>query len=450
MAKRKVVDDQNHQNLHLQKGFKYWWWQLVEGNSGYNFCINVVILVFLALLITVMYLHTESRIVLEVEKRAVLLEGVNQNASNHHHSIVDDILLHKNNKCDYFTGNWVFDNKSRPLYRDWNCSFMFDDLACEKYHREDLNYQYWRWQPNDCDLPRFDAKALLGLLRNKRLVFVGDSLNRNQWVSFVCMVESAIPPLFKSRKLDGNLYTFSAKEYNASIDFYWSPLLVESNSDDPYNHHLSERIVRSESIQKHAMNWSNADILVFNSYLWYRSVPKLKVLRGNFGDPKPVYKEVERVKGYGMALDTWSKFVLSHLDHKKTRLFWVSMSPTHTRPQNWGKPAKGPRCMNETQPTSKEELKGSESEPKMMNITGDAISDLKSKGVKIDLLNITQLSEYRKDGHPTVYRRLWRPLTKEQIANPVKYADCTHWCLPGVPDVWNEILYAYLLSDSTA
>lgn len=56
--------------------------------------------------------------------------------------------------CDLFSGKWVYDNKSYPLYKDRECGFMFDDLACEKYGRKDLEYQRWRWQPHGCDLPR--------------------------------------------------------------------------------------------------------------------------------------------------------------------------------------------------------------------------------------------------------------------------------------------------------
>ncbi|KAE9447585.1 hypothetical protein C3L33_20521, partial [Rhododendron williamsianum] len=159
-------------------------------------------------------------------------------------------------KCNLFSGKWVFDNKSYPLYKEKECTFMSDEFACEK----------------------FNATALLEKLRGKRMVFVGDSLNRNQWVSLVCMVESAIPAALKSKQLNGSFFKFKAIEYNASIDFYWSPMLVESNSDDPVTHRWPERVVRISEIAKHARQWTNADILVFNSYLWWRRRPKMKLL----------------------------------------------------------------------------------------------------------------------------------------------------------------------------
>lgn len=82
----------------------------------------------------------------------------------------------------------------------------------------------------------------------------------------------------------------------------------------------------------------------------------------------------------------------------------------------------------------------------MMKLVEVAIKKLNEKsGFKVELLNITQLSEYRKEGHSSIYRKHWDPLTKEQLANPSSYADCIHWCLPGVPDIWNHFLYAHLL-----
>lgn len=62
-------------------------------------------------------------------------------------------------------------------------------------------------------LIRFNATALLERLRNKRLVFVGDSLNRGQWVSLVCLVDSSLPQTLKSMhsKANGSLNIFKAK-----------------------------------------------------------------------------------------------------------------------------------------------------------------------------------------------------------------------------------------------
>lgn len=51
----------------------------------------------------------------------------------------------------------------------------------------------------------------------------------------------------------------------------------------------------------------------------------------------------------------------------------------------------------------------------------------------IHLLNITTLSQLRKDAHPSSY-------------NGFRGMDCTHWCIAGLPDTWNQLLYAALIS----
>ncbi len=46
--------------------------------------------------------------------------------------------------------------------------------------------------PGVCACARFNATKMLELIRGKRLVFVGDSINRNQWESMLCMLMGAI------------------------------------------------------------------------------------------------------------------------------------------------------------------------------------------------------------------------------------------------------------------
>ena len=59
--------------------------------------------------------------------------------------------------------------------------------------------------------------------------------------------------------------------YDVSIDFYWEPMLVESNCDDPIDHHVMERVIKVQRIESHAIHWKDADMLIFNSFMWWLS-----------------------------------------------------------------------------------------------------------------------------------------------------------------------------------
>ena len=57
---------------------------------------------------------------------------------------------------------------------------------------------------------------------------------------------------------------------------------------------------------------------------------------------------------------------------------------------------------------------------------------VKNMTVPVSVLDVTSMSAFRSDGHVG----LWSD-------NPL-VPDCSHWCLPGVPDIWNEILLFFL------
>ena len=89
---------------------------------------------------------------------------------------------------------------------------------------------------------------------------------------------------------------------------------------------------------------------------------------------------------------------------------------------------KARNCRAETKP-----VKGSEY-PGPNNPGEDVVKSVLSKMAKpVYLLDITLLTQLRKDGHPSTY-----------TGRGIKFVDCSHWCLAGVPDTWNEILHAAL------
>ncbi|XP_025633828.1 protein trichome birefringence-like 35 isoform X2 [Arachis hypogaea] len=340
-------------------------------------------------------------------------------------------------KCDVFSGKWVFDNGSYPLYNEADCPYMSDQLACHKHGRNDLGYQHWRWQPHNCNLKRFDVKEMWEKLRNKRLMFVGDSLNRGQWISMVCLLQSVIPADKRSMSPNAHLTIFRAEEYNATVEFLWAPLLVESNSDDPVNHRLDERIIRPDTVLKHASKWEHADILVFNTYLWWRQGP-VKLLWTD--EENGACEQLDGREAMELAMGAWADWVSTKVDPLKKRVFFVTMSPTHLWSREW-KPGSEGNCYGEKDPIDFEGYWGSGSDIPTMHSVEKILSNLSSK---VSVINITQLSEYRKDGHPSIFRKFWEPLRPEKLANPPSYSDCIHWCLPGVPDVWNELLFHFL------
>ena len=84
---------------------------------------------------------------------------------------------------------------------------------------------------------------------------------------------------------------------------------------------------------------------------------------------------------------------------------------------------------------------GTGSDKRIMNVVNKVVKKMK---VPVTFINITQISEYRIDAHASVYTETGgKVFTKEEQSNP-QNADCIHWCLPGVPDTWNQILLALL------
>ncbi|KAK1629435.1 hypothetical protein QYE76_003750 [Lolium multiflorum] len=347
--------------------------------------------------------------------------------------------------CDLAHGRWVFDNASVPLYREKDCTTLTKQVTCLANGRPDETWQYWKWQPSNCSLPTFDARRFMERMRGKRLMFVGDSLNRNQWESLVCMVQSVLNKGRTKLVKRGNFIVFHAKEYRATLEFYWAPFLVESNSDNPNFHTIVTRIIQPESIEVHAQNWRGVDYLIFNTYIWWLNTADIKVRRlesRHWSD----HDEVPRVEAYERVLKTWATWLNENIDPARTSVFFMTISPHHDSPDKWGNP-NGIKCAKETLPVNYTQPLDLNHDMRLYDLVANTAKSMKK--VPVTLIDITRMSDYRKDAHTSIYSvRQGYLLTPKQKADPQNFADCIHWCLPGVPDVWNQVLYTRIFSKS--
>lgn len=57
--------------------------------------------------------------------------------------------------CDNSKGTWVLDESNQIESYNENCPFLDPGFRCHQNGRKDNDYLKWRWQPDNCDIPRW-------------------------------------------------------------------------------------------------------------------------------------------------------------------------------------------------------------------------------------------------------------------------------------------------------
>ncbi|CAN0917112.1 Protein trichome birefringence-like 38 [Linum grandiflorum] len=259
-------------------------------------------------------------------------------------------------------------------------------------------------------------------MKGKKIMFVGDSLSMNQYDSFLCLLQAAVPNSTITHFLCIFGFCLMSQEYGVTIMLFTSHYLVDIEQEE------MGRVLKLDSIISNGSSlWNKMDFLVFNTWAWwYRTGPT----KGwdYVQDGETVFKDMDRMVAFKKALTTWARWVDSNVNSSKTSILFQGASPSHYNGTDWGKSGVKD-CSGETQPIQGLNTDVGGILSLALQVQEDVI---KTMNTPVNFLNITGLSRLRKDGHPSTHGGLGK-------------LDCTHWCIAGVPDTWNQLLYATLV-----
>ncbi|KAG0455481.1 hypothetical protein HPP92_024773 [Vanilla planifolia] len=168
------------------------------------------------------------------------------------------------------------------------------------------------------------------------------------------------------------------------------------------------------------------DVVVLNTgHHWNRG--KLLANRWDmYVDGKPIadrkLAQIANAKNY--TVYSVVKWLDSQLPlHPGLKAFYRSISPRHFVNGDWNT---GGSCDNMTPLAGGGKV--------TQDHSSDRVAEGATMGTKVKLLDITASSQLRDESH----------ISKSSIKASAGVHDCLHWCLPGVPDAWNELLFAQI------
>jgi len=298
--------------------------------------------------------------------------------------------------------------------------------------RKDFSYQWFRWQPDNCHVPDFDHRSFLKRMKNKTIAFVGDSLGRQQFQSLMCMATDGGRLSTKDVGTEYNFVkskdalvkgscAYQIRISNTTALFHGTRTLCEMkpSSDDYVAVHI-DRIDPFISQFLHKIH-----VLVLNTkHHWTPWTMKRDkwVVHVN-GSPVKDKKLTTASNARNFAVSSAIHWLDSQLSRRPgLNVFFRSFSPNQFSNGDWNTGT----CNNLNPLLHGDRTFSGNSSYDTPAI--NAITQLPASGVK--LLDVTGLSILRDEAHVSKFG--------------IHRYDCLHWCLPGIPDEWNNLLFAQI------
>uniref|UniRef100_A0A0D9W5Y3 Uncharacterized protein n=1 Tax=Leersia perrieri TaxID=77586 RepID=A0A0D9W5Y3_9ORYZ len=356
-------------------------------------------------------------------------------AHNSHQTAISS--SHDNAKtCNLFNGTWVRDFGG-PVYTNTTCPTIPEARNCGKYGKQ-MDYINWRWKPHGCAMAKFEPHLFLTIVRGKTLAFAGDSIARNQMESLLCLLSQVEAPVRVSSDTKDKFVTWNFRSYNFTLMVLWTKFIVEDYERQINGTAVGEHDIHLDKLDPRlAANLHQINFLVISTSRWF--------FRRNYlyEDEKVIgciYCSEDNITSFSvpMAIQRVFRTALSKLKecHECRLQLTVVRTATSAHFENglWNT---GGSC-NRTEPL-REEAMTDQTEWAIRNVQVEEADRTQKNnhkgGAKVEIIDITKAMSMRPDAHPGIH---WNNQWMRG------YSDCSHWCLPGPIDMWNELLLAVL------
>ncbi|CAI7886547.1 unnamed protein product [Closterium sp. NIES-54] len=366
-------------------------------------------------------------------------------------------------KCDYSNGLWMRGGKRFPRYTTTDgqkrvkCPYVRSEYSCERNNRPDWHYKLFRWQPYGCSLSYFSPSGFKFIMKNKKMLLVGDSMMSNFHEALLCAIHTggfSGQPYTVDIGMSNGIKGMRFPAFSFSLEYYNSPYLVQSRRQTTFSAkrggHAFEVNVDKMDPKLEAV-LGKYDVVVFASGVWWlqnvprRTQPNIFLVNGQ-------ERNLSNVAAHQWGLST----VVNSIKNSNFRgvPMFLSFSPNHSGAK--GNPQKGVMLGRGTHvdwigacgawyPITS---------TKKYSYSLDTASEYRDaqkstlSGTPIRFIQVTDLSGVRPDGHLGPWHEQRENKGSKspggQGESPFS-GDCTHWCLPGVPDTWVDMLYTHLL-----